>query len=63
MEGSKVSLQTWLLAIHRLATALKEGLNKGVNSELEFSNVKLKQPSPESQPGIGSSAPKTGEFR
>jgi len=41
----------------------QEGLNKWVNSEFEFSNVKLKQPSPESQPGIGNSAPKTAEFR
>jgi len=63
MEGSKVSLQTWLLAIHRLATALKESLNKGVNSEFDLSNVKLKQPSPESQPEIRNSAPKTAEFR
>jgi len=41
----------------------QEGLNKWANSEFEFSKVKLKPPSPESQPGIGNSAPKTAEFR
>jgi len=41
----------------------RESLNKGVNSEFDFSNVTLKQPSPGSQPEIGKFAPKTAEFR
>jgi len=43
--------------------AIPEDLNKGVDSEFEFSNVKSKQFSPESQTGIKNSAPKTVEFR
>jgi len=43
--------------------AIPEDLNKGVDSEFDLSNVKSKQPSPESQSGIRNSAPKAAEFR
>jgi len=41
----------------------RESLNKGVNSEFDFSKVILKQPSPGSQPEIRNFTPKTAEFR
>jgi len=42
---------------------VKERLNKGVSSEFDFSNVKLKQSSPFSQSEIRNSALKTVKFR
>jgi len=51
------------LKLKRGLIEAKEGLNKGVNLEFDFSNVKLEQPSPESQPGIRNSALKAVEFR
>jgi len=62
-DHSRFQIQTLQQAVDKLKRPRLESLNKGVNSEFDFSNVTLKQPSPGSQLEIRDSAPKTAGFR